>query len=224
MSKKTHSTTQDHINLGEIRDGIVITRDGGLRVVMLATSINFALKSEQEQNALIGQYQTFLNSLNFPIQIIMQSRKLDLTSYLKNLSDRTIKEENELIKVQINDYVEFIGRLINIANIMDKKFYVVVTLDPPNVKKRGIFDKIFNPTSRMEVKISTTEFKSFKQELTERASVIISGLTSLGVRVAPLNTQQIIELFYGVYNPEESTKERLTNAEELETPMVGKED
>ncbi|EKD56032.1 MAG: hypothetical protein ACD_58C00316G0005 [uncultured bacterium] len=220
MPKKKHSATQDHINIAEIRDGIVITRDGSFRMVLLATSINFALKSEQEQNALIGQYQGFLNSLNFPLQIVMQSRKLDLTSYLKSLEERIKKEDNELIKIQIADYVQFIRRLINVANIMDKRFYIVVPLDPPNIKKRGLFDKVLNPTSQLEVKISPTEFKSFSQEIKERVGVIMSGLSSLGVRVAPLNTQQVIELFYSVYNPEESTKERLINANDLEAPMV----
>lgn len=223
MSKPKHSSTQEHINIAEIRNGVIITLDGSLRMVLLATSINFALKSEQEQNALIGQYQGFLNSLNFPLQIIMQSRKLDLTSYLKSLEDRIKKEENELIKIQISDYVQFVRRLINVANIMDKRFYVVVPLDPPNIKKRGLFDKVLNPTSRLEVKISPSEFKSFSQELTERVGVIVSGLSSLGVRVAPLNTQQVIELFYSVYNPEESTKERLIMAQDLESPLIEEE-
>lgn len=220
MAKSTKASTQDHINVAEIRNGIIITHDGSFRLVLLATSINFALKSEQEQNALIGQYQGFLNSLNFPLQIVMQSRKLDLTSYLKTLEEQVVKVDNELIKIQIVDYVEFIKRLINVANIMDKKFFVVVPLDPPNIKKRGIFDKVLNPTSRLQVKISPSEFKSFNEEIMQRAGVVISGLSSLGVRVAPLNTQQVIELFYGIYNPEESTKERLISFQSLETPLV----
>lgn len=223
MAKPTPSTTQDHINIAEIREGILITRDGGLRTILLAASVNFALKSEQEQNALIAQYQAFLNSLNFPLQIIMQSRKLDLTNYLKSLEERLAKENSELIKVQISDYIQFIKRLITVANIMDKQFYLIVPFDPSNVKKRGLVDKLLHPTSRLEVKISATELKSFHEELLQRVQVVMAGLNTLGVRTAILNTQQIIELFYSLYNPEEASKERLIGVEDLESPMVGKE-
>lgn len=223
MAKKIqHPATQNYINIGEIRDGIIITRDGGLRMVLLATSINFALKSEQEQNGLIGQYQNFLNSLSFPIQIVMHSRKLDLTNYLNELENRIKEEDNELIKVQIADYVQFVRRLISVANIMDKKFYCVIPLDPLNLKKRNLFDKIISPVNKMQVKISPSEFKSFKEEIMQRANVVASGLGGIGVRAAPLNTQQIIELFYGIYNPEEATKERLISANELESSVIEK--
>lgn len=221
MAKKIKPIpTQQYLDIGEIRESIIILKEGELRLLLLANSINFALKSEQEQQALIGQYQSFLNSLDFPIQIVMQSRKLDLTNYLKKLEERSEKEKNELIKIQTIDYVAFIKRLINIANIMDKKFYIVVPLNPVNVEKRGLFDKLFHPTSRLTVKISDTEFKSYREELLQRANVIISGLGSLGVKIAPLNTQQIIELFYGIYNPEEASKERLIEEENLEAPLI----
>lgn len=225
MAKKTHhaSSTQSYVDIGEIRNGILILKDGRLRLVLLATSINFALKSEQEQNAIIGQYQNFLNSLNFNLQIVMQSRRLDLTGYLKKLSERGEQEKNELIKIQTIDYVQFIKRLITVANIMDKKFYIVIPLDPVNLQKRGLFDKIFHPTTKLQVKISDVEFKSYHEELLEMANVVIAGLSSLGVRAAPLNTQQLIELFYGVYNPEESTKERLIESQNLESPLIESE-
>lgn len=220
MPKSKINATQSHIDIGEIRDGIVITPEGSLRMILLATSINFALKSQQEQDALIGQYQAFLNSLSFPLQIVMYSRKLDLTNYLNNLEERIKQEKNDLIRIQTADYIQFVRRLINVANIMDKQFYIVVPLDPVNVKKRGLVDKILNHANRLTVKITPTEFKSFKEELSERSGVIIAGLASLGVRIAPLNTQQIIELFYGLYNPEESTKERLIESQDLVSPLI----
>ncbi len=213
-------STQNYVDIGEIREGILITRDGGLRMILMSSAINFDLKSEQEQNALIGQYQNFLNSLNFPIQILMHSRKLDLTNYLEKLQQRSLVEKNQLIKIQIDDYVIFIKRLLTIANIMDKKFYIVIPMNPPSVQSRGFFDKIFNPVNKMNVQISPTEFKTFKERLLERANTVISGLGSLGIRTIPLTTQQIIELFYSSYNLEVSIKEKLTEAQNLEAPIV----
>ena len=218
--KKKKLSTQDYIDIGEIREGIVINRDGGLRLILMASAINFDLKSEQEQNALIGQYQNFLNSLTFPIQILMHSRKLDLTGYLEKLRQKSLIEKNQLIKIQIDDYVVFVKRLLTIANIMDKKFYIIIPMNPPSVQSRNFFDKILNPINRLDVKISPQEFKRFKNELSERANTIISGLGSLGIRTIPLNTQQVIELFYSSYNLEEAIKEKLTPSEELESPII----
>lgn len=219
---KTSHTTQDYIDIAEIREGIVITKEGGLRMILMASAINFSLKSEEEQNALIGQYQNFLNSLNHTIQILMQSRRLDLTGYLEKLRQKSITEKNALIKIQIDDYIVFIKRLLTIANIMEKRFYIVIPLNPPNIQQRGVFDKLLNPINRLNVKISPQEFFHFKQELEERASTIISGLGGLGIRVIPLTTQQIIELFYSSYNLEEASKEKLIQAEDLEAPLIEK--
>ena len=224
MSKKVKlSSTQEQIEVGEIREGIVIMRDGSLRMVLYASAINFALKSEQEQNAIIYQYQNFLNSLAFPIQILMQSRKIDLQPYLSTLKERLDYEENELLQVQIVDYIEFINRLIKIANIMDKKFYIVVPFSPPGLKKRTLIDKIFHPSRLTIAEITETEFKSYQQEMTERANVIASGLSALGIHSAVLNTQQAVELLYATYNPEEASKEKLTKIEDLSQPAIGKE-
>ena len=116
------ASTQQNIKIAGIKDGIVFLDDGGYRFIMSCSTINFALKSEQEQNSLVFQYQSFLNSLHFPIQIVMQSKKLDLTPYLKKVSDLKDKQTNELIKMQATDYIDFVGNLINVANIMKKNF------------------------------------------------------------------------------------------------------
>lgn len=223
MAKKQINSTQEHIDIAEIKEGVVILKNGMMRMILLASSVNFSLKSEEEQNAIIMQYQNFLNSLAFPIQISIQSRRIDLDRYLTKLEDRLSRETNELIQIQTQDYIEFVRRLITIANIMDKKFYITVPFSPPNLQKRGLFDKIFNPTKITRPNISDVEFKSFKEELAQRANVITSGLSALGVRTVALTTQQIVELIYGTYNPEESTKERLANVENLEQPMIEKE-
>lgn len=224
MAGKTQlASTQEHIDIAEIKEGIVILKNGSMRMVLLASSINFSLKSEDEQNAIVMQYQSFLNSLAFPIEIVMQSRRIDLDRYLSKLSDRLSRETNPLIQIQTQDYIEFVRRLITIANIMDKKFYIVVPFSPPNMQKRGLFDKIFSPTKITRPHLSEAEFKAFKEEIAQRANVIISGLSTIGVRVAALTTQQIVELYYSTYNPEESTKERLAEVESLDEPMIQKE-
>ena len=213
-------STQEYLEIAEIREGVVIMRDGSFRMVLLVSAINFALKSEEEQNSIVYQYQNFLNSLSFPIQIVLQSRQTDLSSYIIKLKERLNQETNELIRLQIADYIEFIQRLISIANIMDKKFFAVVPLFPPNLKKRGIFDKLLNPKNPLTVKISNTEFISFKEELMERCNIIMNGLAGMGVRSVPLNTQQLIELYYNCYNPEEATSEKLTEVGELGSNII----
>ena len=205
------ASSQRYLDVAQIRDGVVVLRDGSLRSVILVNAVNFALKSEEEQNALIYAYQGFLNSFNFPIQIVMQSRQLDLAHYLKKLSDQLAETTNELVQIQIADYIQFIERLIQIANIMDKKFYVVVPFTPTKIIQRGVFDKLFNPGNRLEVRMSPAEFKSYRQELLERSRIIMSGLGGMGLRSALLGTQETIELLYATYNPEEATKERLSD-------------
>lgn len=207
--------------MAEIREGIVIFRDGSMKMVMLVTSVNFALKSEQEQNALIFQYQNFLNSLTFPIQIVMQSRKIDLSPYLAKLQERLDMEANELLQVQISDYMQFITRMIKIANIMDKKFFIAIPFTPPGIKKRTIFDQILHPSHLTIANISDTEFKSFKEEMVQRANVIINGLSAIGIHAAMLGTQEVVELLYSTYNPEEAYKEKLIAVSDLSQPVVG---
>lgn len=219
MAKVKHPSTQEHINIARIQDGVIITRDGGLRMVLLVSAVNFALKSEQEQNALIFQYQNFLNSLSFPIQIVIQSRQLDLSGYLAKLEERLTDETNELLQTQIEDYIEFVKKLVTIANIMDKKFFLVIPFDPPNLKQRSFFDKLFHP-KKTAVDISLPEFKRYREELLQRANVIMGGLSPLGIRSIPLDTQQLIELFYQTFNPEEGQKEKLGEEEALVAPVI----
>lgn len=219
---KEIGATQDALPFAEIRDGTVVLKDANLRKILLCSSINFSLKSEEEQNAIIFQYQNFLNSLDFPIQILMQSKRLDLSNYLAKLDKRAGEQTNELLRLQTTDYIEFIKRLINLANIMDKRFYVVVSyLVPPkmNTPKMPSVGKKEAPPPIL----SEEEFQQYSKEMDQRVQVIQSGLGSIGIRSALLSTQQIIELLYGVYNPEESSKQKITTAEELQGEMVESE-
>ncbi len=220
QAKHPRKSTQAYLDIAAIKDGIVVLKNGGLRAVLLASSLNFALKSPQEQEDIVLRYQGFLNSLNFPLQIVMQSRKLDLTDYLVRLRQRSEQETNERIRAQTAAYVEFMERLIGVANIMDKRFYVVVSYDPVGLKQRSFFDKLFNPAKQVTLTMTDKEFSDFTVELQERVSLIASGLAGFGVKSAQLNTQQLIELFYVTYNPEVAVKERLTGIEELSSSYL----
>jgi len=220
---KKRASTQAHLDIVEIREGITILKDGGLRMTLLASSVNFALKSEQEQNAIVMGYQNFLNSLTFPIQILMQSRRLDLEKYLQKLELRLKSETNELIQIQINDYIAYIRKLVTIANIMEKKFFIVIPYAPPKAQTRSFFDQILNPTANRAPLMSEIEFKKYREEMTERANVVAGGLGALGVKIISLSTQQVIELLYSSYNLEEAEAEKLVENQNLSGSIIEKQ-
>lgn len=220
MKNKKIASTQEHLEVAEIRDGVLILKDGSMRLILLANAINFALKSEAEQNSIIARYQSFLNALTFQIQILMQSRKLDLEKYLQKLKVRQKQETNELIQLQITEYIAYIEKLINIANIMEKRFYVVIPYTPSKVQARSLFDKLLNPTKNAAPSMSESEFKRYKEELIQRANIIAGELGTMGIKVALLNTQQIIELFYSSYNLDDAGSERLVNIKDISSSVV----
>lgn len=199
-------STQQFVPFSAIYDDVAVTKKGTFCQILMVNSVNFGLKSDEEQNAIIYQYQSFLNSLSFPIQILMQSKRLDLTTYIKTLESRIAQEANELIRYQIQEYVDFIGKLISIANIMDKKFFIVVphSLPPSDLGGGGLFGN-----KNVHLKVPLKKFLTVKESLTQKTNVIISGLTSMGISSKVLTTKQIIEIFYRTYNPEEAMKENL---------------
>jgi hypothetical protein len=220
MSKKTSiSPTQQQLPIAGIQDGVVLMNDGSVRAVLKIEPINFDLKSETEQNGIIYSYQGFLNSLDFPIQIIIQSKKLDLERYLANLDESRKGMTNDLLRIQTEDYVEFVRRLISIANIMSKRFYVVVsysavTKETSSASFMGMFHRNNGPV------LEQKQFERFRGEVFNRANLIAGGLSRLGLRVGLLETQQLIELFYGIYNPDIATEERLTDISNLNAGVV----
>lgn len=211
------ASTQKYLQISGIEQDLIILSSGGIRQVIRAYPINFDLKSEQEQNAIIYGYQTFLNSLQFPIQIVVRSKKLDLERYLVKLESQTKNITNNLLQIQAQDYIGFVRRLIQIANIMSKQFLVVVGYDNP-VKSGGVLSNLL--ATRGQIQLNEARLKTFKQELGNRTGAVMAGLNSVGVRSEILNTQQLIELFYNIYNPEESMTERLAPVEELEAEVV----
>ena len=216
------SSTQQFLSISGIEQDLVVLNNGGVRKVVRAYPINFDLKSEQEQNAIIYSYQTFLNSLSFPIEIVIRSKKLDLERYLIKLESQTKNITNNLLQIQAQDYIGFVRRLIQIANIMSKHFYIIVGYDNP-IKSRGVFSSIL--PGKNQVHLGVEQIKTLKQEIENRAATVMAGLSSVGIRTEILTTQKLIELFYNIYNPEESMTERLAPVEELEADIIltGKE-
>jgi len=218
---KPNAATQRYIDISQIQEDVVVMKDGTLRSVILTSSLNFSLKSEQEQNATVSYYVQFLNSLKFPIQIVIQSRKLNIDNYISRLEQQEKSLSNDLLKLQIADYRNYIKELIELSEIMSKRFYVVVPYAPLADKQRGFMDRLQNlfiPASR--VTLQRDRFIERKKELQSRVDLVLSGLFGMGLNAQPLNTQQLIELYYESYNPELAEQQKLTNLKEMDVEQV----
>ncbi len=206
MSKKISKPgvpTQRFLDIAEIREDVVILKDGTLRAILLVSSINFALKSVDEQQAIVQAYMQFVNSIDFPIQIVIQSRRMNIDTYIRQLNEQEKKISNDLLKKQIKDYRDFVRQLVNLGDIMQKRFYIVVPLNPATVQTKGFWQRlqeIFTPTIAM--KFAEEKFKKDKFDLGLRVSQVAGGLGSMSLTAIQLDTQGLIELFYNVYNPD----------------------
>ena len=202
------ASAQQFLAVDSIREDVIVLKDGGLRVILMCSSFNFALKSTDEQDATIFQYQNFLNALDFPLQIVIQSRRINIEPYLETLAERAREEESELLRIQISEYIEFIKSFVAGTNIMSKTFYVVVPFTPAILEKRGRFAKILSLLSaeRNGAALDARAFEERKHQLWQRVDTVIEGLQRFGIRSVPLNTEELIELFYGLYNPTEFEK------------------
>lgn len=207
----TARASQEFVPIKEIQDGVVILKDGGLRAILMASSVNISLKSEDEQNAIIMQFQNFLNTLDFSVQISMQSRKYDVTTYIMTLEEKLRNQTEPLLKIQTQEYIQFIQNFTDSVNIMTKHFFVVVPYSPPAlVAKGGFMDKIL-PSSKIE-KDKKAEFDLHRSQLEQRVAVVQQGLSRVGVRTTMLKTEESVELFYKVFNPGEGeSKVNLSN-------------
>lgn len=204
------TATQDFVPLREVRDGFAILKDGSLRSVLMCSSLNFALKSEEEQNSIMYQFQSFLNSLDFSIQIFIQSRKLDIRPYIALLEGRYKEQVSDLMKIQIQEYIQFIKSFTESTNIMTKTFFVVVPYSPAILQHGssvGTLGKL-NPLSRTKQSEETklANFEEKRSQLEERMSVVEQGLSRCGVRTVRLGTEEIVELFYKLLNPGDTEK------------------
>ncbi len=195
------SPTQHYLNLADIKDGCLVLRNGEVRQVLIVSALNFALKSEQEQSAIIYQYQAFLNSLPFSIQIVVQSRQLDLTTYLAKLKTQAEQTTNLALKAQMLEYLDFVGRLVTLGNIMEKRFYVVIPYATAAARTRSLFGQLLK---RQTVFIEEAEFKVAKAKLDERAESIRQGLGSMGLVANVATKEEVAKMLYQTYNPIET--------------------
>lgn len=211
---------QDFVPIKEIRDGVVIMKDGTLRMVLMASSINLALKSSDEQAGILMQFQSFLNSLEFSTQIFIQSRRLDIRPYLTLLEERLHAEMNDLLKIQIHEYMGFIKTVTESTNIMNKIFLVVVPYAPPKsvtastASKAGGLGGLLGGGKKEVTKPVLSQgamdaFEEARSQLEQRAGIIKQGLSRTGVRIAPLGTEELTELYYRLFNPGEDEKQAI---------------
>lgn len=211
MAEST-SATQEFVPIKEVRDGVVLLKDGGMRAILLCSSMNFSLKSGDEKSAILLQFQDFLNSLDFSVEILVQSRKLDIRPYIALLEAQEAKQENNLMKIQVREYIGFIKSFTESANIMTKHFFIIVPYSPALLtptSAKGLLSAVGIGAKQTPAALSAGADKNFEEnrsQLEERLSVVEQGLTRSGIRVARLGTEETIELFYKAFNPGEGEK------------------
>lgn len=223
-------STQNTLQIAEIRDGIVIMNDGSFRSVVMVKSINFDLMSQQEREAVEYSFQGFLNSLYFPIQMFIRSQKVDLRPYIEKLDKIRSEHDNMLLALLMEDYIGFMGDLATQTNIMDKKFYVVVPFMPnADIQKtieasKNFVNKLVGVFNKKEehVVITENDLEAAKTELRNRVQAVLSALLQTGVQGLPLDTQELIELYYDAYNPDTATRQQLKDFGELSAPVITK--
>lgn len=197
----SNQATQNFIPIKEVRDGIVVLKDGGLRAIIMVSSLNFDLKSDDEQNALVAQFQNLLNSLEFSMQLFIQSRELDIQPYLNLLEGRLKEIPEELLQVQTKEYIEFIKWFTEQSNIMRKSFFVVVPYGSVAISGKGGFLSGLLGGKKKQAEADFQRFEEARSQLEQRVSVVQQGLSSIGVRGVQLGTQEAIEVYYKIFNP-----------------------
>jgi len=209
--------TQVYLRISEIRENTIILKNGGLRSILKVSSINFNLKSEEEQNAIIYSYQGFLNTIDAPIQILIKSKKLEIDEYIEKLREIGKNQSNPLLQKQTYEYIDYIQKLIEYADIMEKEFYVIVPFEPYRNQKVSFVTKFFQNINGKEnfnqIKQRRDEFENLKKGLTQRVNSIKVGLENCGLKVEELESSEIIELFYKVYNPQTSRTQKYKSPE-----------
>ncbi len=198
--------SQTFVPIKEIRNRIVVLKDGSLRLVLMASSLNFALKSEQEQEAVIFQFQNFLNSIDFSVQFFIQSRELDIRPYIALLEERKKEQTSELMKIQVTEYIEFIKKFTENVNIMTKTFFIVIPYTRPILEKRGGILGLLPTKKKMAREEELDVFEENRTQLEQRASIVEQGLSRTGIRVAQLGTEELVELYFKIFNPGEQEK------------------
>lgn len=207
LDKSATIASQKFVEIEKIKEDMVILKNGAVRAVLLASSINLALKSTEEQDAIIYQFQNFLNAIDFPLQFVIQSRKLNIDDYLSTIREIEKKQDNELLKIQTQEYIEFIRNFVELQNIMTKNFYIIIPFTKEVTKS--------SPISSSAAKMTDEQLLKLKDQLWQRVEEVMAGIARVGIKCVPLNTQELIELFYDLYNPEEEGKRDLSQMQML---------
>jgi hypothetical protein len=224
------NSTQNMLQIAEIRDGIVIMNDGSFRSVVMVKSINFDLMSQAEKEAVEYNYQNFLNSLYFPMQIFIRSKKVDIAPYIEKLDKIRSEHDNMLLALLMDDYIDYMSALAEQTNIMDKKFYIVIPFFPHVDVQKAITQSknfltgliaLFN-TKEQHVVINEADLEKGKTELRNRVQAVLNGLHQCNIQGLPLDTQELIELYYDTYNPDTATRQELKNFNDLSADVITK--
>ncbi|MDO8505881.1 MAG: TraC family protein [bacterium] len=213
---------QQYLDIAEIKDDLVVLKDKSVRAVLAVSSINFALKGEDEQNALISAYAQFLNTLEYPVQIVIQSRKLNIDDYLNRLKVAEKQQVSDLLRMQITDYISFVRELVDLGQIMSKRFYVTVPYSPISDRRKSFWSRlteVFTPLSG--AKLKGEHFAKLKETLLQRVARVESGLSSLGLKVQMLDTQALIELYYQAYNPDLAEVQKISDVTKIGAEEIG---
>lgn len=206
------ASTQRFLPIGEIRNDTILLKNGGLRAVIQVEALNFNLKSETEQQGIISGYESFVNTLNFPLQIVVRSSKLNIDPYLLQLRTLAANQPNELLRNQTLSYADFVEKLVDIAEIMQKRFLVIVPLDA-SMRKKGLFEQFFGwiqqDDSWLRAAQRNREFTGGRKALQDRVNLVQAGLENIGLQSKRLETHDLVELFYGIYNPQTAQEQKL---------------
>ncbi len=203
---KTKAATQDFVSIRDIKDNVVIQKDGQMTMVLLASSINFALKSIDEQKAVLMQFQQFLNTIDFSLQIYVQSRRLNIEPYIELLQSLEAKQDNDLMRIQLKEYIEFIKSFTEDIDVMSKNFFVVIPYSPSKVDiGRGITNLFSSRSGNKGADTIKTQFEEHRIQLEQRVGMVTEGLARVGVRTITLQKDDLVELYYHLYNPADLT-------------------
>lgn len=199
MATKEQPATQDFVPIRDIRDNVVMLKNGQMCMILLASSINFALKSTDEQTAILGQFQSFINTIDFSLQFYIQSRRLNIEPYLSQLVEREPLQDNDLMKIQLREYMEFIRTFTREVDVMTKNFFIVIPYSPIEINLSSNIGAMFG--KKKDVHADETKFEEHRLQLEQRASLVEQGLTRIGVRTIALQNEELVELYYHIFNP-----------------------
>ena len=216
MPTNNRATTQKFVPVRDVKDNVLQLKSGKLCTILLASSVNFALKSQDEQQAILSQFQSFLNTIDFTLQIYIQSRRLNIEPYLQMLAGEEEKQYNDLMRIQLREYIDFIRKFTQEVDVMSKNFFVVIPYTPANINaQKGITNFFTGKSSNTTEK---TTFEEHREQLEQRVNIVEQGLNRLGVRTVPLQNEDLVELYYHIFNPRDVTHDApKTSAEQANT-------